>query len=109
MTGTLCDLEVFAIAAVTAMRDGLQILPLGENTLVTLHLRTRLSPVEAIGLELADEVVEDEGVGTLTTIFGQYTDKQEIDGVSLVPLEYLQQMPPAKGQVATIVRLLEGS
>ena len=109
MAGTLCDLEVFAIAAVTTMGDRLQILPLGEYTLIALHLRTRLSPVEAIGLELADEVVEDEGVGTLTTIFGQYTDEQEIDGVSLVPLEYLQQMPPGKAQVATVVRLLEGS
>ena len=52
----------------TAVDGIFQILPLGEDTLVGLHLRTCLSPTETIGLELADKVVEDQGIGTLAAV-----------------------------------------
>ena len=76
---------------------GIEVLPLREDTLVGLHLRTCFCPDEAIGLELTDEVVEDQGVGALATVLGQDTDEQQVDGVGLVPFQDLQQMSPAKG------------
>ena len=87
----------------------LQILPLGEYPLVGLHLWTSLGPVETVGLELTDEIVENKGIGTLATIFGQHTNEQEVDSIGLVPLKYLQQVPPSKGQVTAVVGLLQGT
>ncbi len=91
-----------------AADDGrIEVLPLREDTLVGLHLRTCDGPFEVVGLELADEVVEDERVGPLAAVFGQYADEQEVDGVGLVPFQDLQQVPPAEGQEATVVGLSE--
>ena len=87
--------------------DGLQVLPLGEDTLVRLHLGTCDGPFEAIGLELTDEVVEDQGVGTLAAVLGQDADQQQVDGVGLVPLQGLQQRPPAEGQEPAVVGLAQ--
>ena len=64
----------------------LQILPLREHVLVRLHLRPCLGPFEAIPLELADEVVEDKGVGSLVAILWQDTDQQQIHDVRLMPI-----------------------
>ena len=55
----------------------LQVLPLRADGLVALHLRHGLGIAETIALELLDEVVEDEGVGTLLAILGQHTYQQD--------------------------------
>lgn len=60
----------------TTVLDGFQILPLREHTLVGLHLRTCLGPFEIVTLEPADQVVEDQGIGTLTTVFGRHAYQQ---------------------------------
>ena len=85
----------------------LQILPLRKHAHVRLHLRTCDGPFEVVGLELTDEVVEDQGVGPLVAVFGQDADEQEVDGVGLVPFQDLQQMPPTEGQKASVVGLLQ--
>ena len=87
----------------------LQILPLRADGLVVLHLRHGLGIAETIALELLDEVVEDEGVGTLLAILGQHTNQQEVDGIGLVPLQDAQQLPPSEGEETTIVGLLQSA
>ena len=56
----------------------IEVLPVREHTLVGLHLRTGHRPLEAIALEPADEIVEDEGIGTLATVLGQHADEQQV-------------------------------
>ena len=85
----------------------LQVLPLRADGLVAFHLRHGLGIAETIALELLDEVVEDEGVGTLLAILRQHTNQQEVDGIGLVPLQDAQQLPPAEGEETTIVGLLQ--
>ena len=66
-------LELLAEAAVAAVLDGFQILPLTTHVLVGLHLGHGLGPLESLALEPLDEVVEDEGIGTLRAVFGQHS------------------------------------
>ena len=87
----------------------LQVLPLRADGLVAFHLRHGLGIAETIALELLDEVVEDEGVGTLLAILGQHTNQQEVDGIGLVPLQDAEQLPPTQGEEATIVSLLQST
>ena len=82
----------------TTVLRGFQILPLGEHTLVGFHLWTRLCPFEVITLEPADQVVEDQGIGSLATVFGRHADQQQIHNGGLMLLQDLQQMPPAEGE-----------
>jgi hypothetical protein len=42
-----------------------------------------------IALEPADEIIEDEGIGSLGAVFWQYTDEQQIDKWSTMPFEHL--------------------
>ena len=71
----------------TAMNSGIKILPLRENTLVRLHLRSCLCPFKAITLELTDKIVEDKSIGALAAVFGQYAYQQQVDGIGVVPLK----------------------
>ena len=68
-------LEILLVAAVATNLFGLQVLPLRQDAFVGLHLWARNGPIEAVASELADEVVEDECVGTLAAVFGQYTNE----------------------------------
>ena len=93
----------------TAMNSGLEILPLREYALVRLHLWSGLGPLEAITLELTNQIVEDERVGTLAAIFWQYAYQQQVDGIGVVPFQRLEQFPPAKGQESTVASALQGA
>ena len=68
----------------------LQILPLREDTLVGLHLRSCLGPLKTIATELSDQVIEDQRIGTLRAVFWQNTDEQQVDNVCLMPFQNLQ-------------------
>ena len=57
----------------TTMLATLQVLPLRADSLVVLHLRHGLGIAEAIAIELLDEVVEDQRVGTLLAILRKHT------------------------------------
>ena len=91
----------------TTVDDRLQILPRAKHTIIGLHHRPRFGPLEAIALELADQVVEDQSVGTFGTVLRQHTNEQEVDDGRLVPLQNLEQMPPAEGEQTTVARLLQ--
>ena len=71
------------------MNLAVQILPLRLYGQVALHLGHGVSPLEAVTLELVDEVVENQGVGTLRTVLGQYAYQQQVNDVRLVPLQHL--------------------
>ena len=66
-------LQGLAETAVTTVLAVLQILPLRAHGLVVLHLRHGLGIAEAIALELLNQVIEDEGIGTFLAILRQHT------------------------------------
>lgn len=99
----------FLEAAAAAMILALQILPLALHTLVALHLRHRLSPLESVAAELLDEVGKDESVGPLVAILRQHAYQDEVYGVSLMPLQYLEQLEPAQRQQLAIANLLKAA
>ena len=87
----------------------LQILPLALYLLVGLHLDIRLAPLEAILLIDGDEVVEQQGIGTLLLVFGQNTDEHQVEALGLMELQSLQTVPPAKGPQASVLTFLQGA
>ena len=91
----------------SSVNSGIKILPLREYTLVGLHLRACFSPFETITLELANQIVEDQRIGALAAVFGQYAYQQQVDGVGVVPFQCFQQFPSAKGQESAIASALE--
>ena len=91
----------------TTVNPRLKVLPLRKHAIVSLHHRTRISPLETITLELTNKIVENKAIGTLSPIFRQHSDKQQIDNGRLMPLEDLQQMPPSEGEQSSVVGLLK--
>ena len=84
----------------------LQILPLALHLLIGLHLHIRLAPLEAILLVDGDEVVEQQGIGTLLLVFRQDADEHQIQALRFMEFQRLQTMPPAKGPQASVLALL---
>ena len=86
----------------------LQILPLRLHLLVGFHFNVRLAPLETVLLIDGYQGIEKQGVGTLGTVFGQYTDQEQIDDIRLMELQGADDMPPTERQEATLVALLQG-
>ena len=61
--------KLFTIATMSAVLSGIKILPLAAHILIGFHLWHSLCPLEAIALNLLNEVVKNERIGTLGTIF----------------------------------------
>ena len=68
------------------MDVAVQVLPLCQHLRIALHHRHRLSPLEAVALELVDEVVKNQSVGTLGAVFRQNAYQQQVDGIGVVAL-----------------------
>lgn len=89
------------------MLSVLQILPLALHFLVCLHFNVGFTPLEAVFLVAWDEVVEQQGVGTLLLIFGQNAYQHQIYTLGLVELECSQAMPPSEWPQTTAATLLQ--
>ena len=85
-----------------------EIHPLSLNGGVTLHVHMTLTPLETVLLIDGYQGIEKQGVGTLGTVFGQYTDQEQIDDIRLMELQGADDMPPTERQEATLVALLQG-
>ena len=75
---------------------------------VGLHLHLCLSPLEAVFLIAWDKVVEEQGVGTLGTIFRQEAYKQQVYTLSLVELDGPEHVPPSKREETATMAFLQG-
>ena len=65
----------------------IEVHPLALYLAIGFHLHVCLAPFEAVLLINGDEVVEQEGVGTLGTIFWKYTNKQTVYNVGLLAIQ----------------------
>ena len=93
----------------TAVRNRLQVLPLRQHAFVVFHLGASDRPLEVVSLEPTYQVIENQRIGTLGAILRQHPDEQQVNDVRLVPLQNLQQVPPAKRQEASVACFLHGS
>ena len=87
----------------------LQILPLALYLLVSFHLYIGLAPLEAVLLIDGDEVVEEQGIGTLLLIFRQDAYQHQVDTLRLMELQGAQTVPPAERPQATVLTFLQGA
>ena len=89
------------------MLSVLQILPLALHFLVCLHFNVGFAPLEAVFLVAWDEVVEQQGVGTLLLLFWKDAAPTEIYTLGLVELECSQAMPPSEWPQTASATLLQ--
>ena len=66
------------IATPALVLDMFQILPLALYLLVGLHFDIRLASLKAKLLIAGDEVVEQQGIGTLLLVFRQETHQHQV-------------------------------
>ena len=52
-----------------------------------------------------EQVVEEDGVDPFALVFGQDTDKHEVECVGMFPFERFEQVEPAEGQQAAVAAL----
>ena len=52
--------------------------------------------------------MEEQGVGAFSSVFRQDAYQQEVDDIGLVELQGTDDMPPAKGEKASVVTFLQG-
>ena len=76
----------------------LEILPLRLDGGVALHVHMALAPLETVLLINRYQMVEEQRIGTLCTVFRQHADKEQINDVRLVELQGTDDMPPAEWQ-----------
>ena len=64
----------------------LQILPLALYFFVGFHFDIGLAPLEAVLLVDGNEVVEQQGIGTLLLVFRQNTNEHQVETLRLMEL-----------------------
>ena len=83
-----------------------EVLPLALYLTVGFQLHVGLTPLEAILLIPRDEVVEQQGVGSLLLVLGQDAYQHHIDTLGLMEFQRTETMPPAERPQASSVALL---
>ena len=83
-----------------------EVFPLTLHLVVGLQLHIGLAPLEAILLIPRDEVIEQQGVGTLLLILGQNAHQHHINTLSLMEFQRTETVPPAERPQASSATLL---
>ena len=85
------------------------VLPLLLNGSIALHVNMALAPLESVFLIYRYQMVEQQCIGTLCSVFRKNTYEQQVNDVGLVELQRTKQVPLSEGPQATIATFLQCS
>ena len=102
------SVEALAPAAAALVGAALEVDPLVADLVIGLQFDARLAPFISLTDKVGQEVLEKQGVDAFRLPFGTHGDEQHVEVVVVLPLQRLQQVPPAEGPQASAT-LLEGA